>query len=110
MRIAAVLIFIVECWLSHQGGKKSGEESRWLARATGIKEKTLRRMAHVLLFLALSVCTGLGFGWQRIVGVCIWSVLDEVTKIWVRGRHCSALDIGLNLLGTGIGLILYVVL
>ena len=91
-------------------GAASSKQSEALSRWSGVDEGLLRRLAHVSLFLVLSVFAGLGFGWQGIVGVCVWSVLDEVTKITIPGRHCSAVDVGLNLLGTGIGILLYVVL
>lgn len=110
MKYFAVFVLLVEAVLSHTPGSASSKQSQALSRWSGVDEGLLRKLAHVLLFLVLSVCAGLGFGWQGIMVVCVWSVLDEVTKIWVRGRHCSAVDIGLNLLGTGIGVILYVVL
>ena len=104
MRFAAVVVFIVECVLSHQGGEKSGEESAWLARTTGIKEGLLRRAAHVFLFAVLGLLAGLGFGWYGIGFAALWSFVDEATKPLIPGRHCSALDIGLNLIGVAAGL------
>lgn len=110
MRFAAVLVFIVECVLSHTPGDRSGEESAWLARTTGIKENWLRRAAHMILFFFLSLFAVLGFGSWAFALCVIWSVLDEVTKVWIPGRHCSWFDVGLNMLGTGLGLLFYVVL
>lgn len=89
MRFAAVVVFIVECVLSHQGGEKSGKESRWLARTTGIKEGLLRGGAHVFLFSLLSVFSALGFGPWAFVFCVVWGVADEWTKGWIRGRHFS---------------------
>ena len=110
MRFAAVVVFIVECVLSHQGGEKSGEESRWLARTTGIKEGLLRGGAHVFLFSLLSVFSALGFGPWAFVFCVVWSVADEWTKGWIRGRHFSWIDVGLNLVGVAVGVGLWLVL
>ena len=107
MRLAAVMVFIVECVLSHQGGEKSGEESAWLARTTGIKEGVLRGGAHVFLFSLLSVFSALGFGPWAFVFCVVWSVADELTKRGIEGRHCSALDIGLNLIGVVLGTLVW---
>lgn len=104
MRLAAVVVFIVEVVLSHTPGDRSGEESAWLARTSGIKESWLRRGAHVILFLVLGLFAALSFGWYGVGFVAMWSVVDEATKPLIPGRHCSALDIGLNLIGVAAGL------
>ena len=65
------LWFVFDVWLSHENGEKSGEESAWLARTTGIKEGVLRRGAHVVLFFVLALLAGVGFGVYRIVGVVV---------------------------------------
>lgn len=108
MKIAAVVVFIIEVILSHTPGTVSGNQSRWLSSMTGVKEGLLRRLAHVLLFAALSATVGLGFGWYGMTAAFIWSFLDELTKIPIPGRHCSASDIGLNLLGVVVGTALVV--
>lgn len=110
MRFAAVVVFIVEVVLSHQGGEKSGEESAWLARTTGIKEGLLRGGAHVFLFSLLSVFSALGFGPWAFVFCFVWSVADEWTKRRIRGRHFSWIDVGLNLAGVAVGVGLWLVL
>lgn len=107
MRFAAVVVFIVECVLSHQGGEKSGAESKTLSRLTGINEAALRRFAHVFLFSLLSVFSALGFGPWAFVFCFVWSVADEWTKRRIRGRHCSAMDIGLNLIGVVLGTLVW---
>lgn len=104
MRLAAVVVFIVEVVLSHTPGDRSGAESKTLSRLTGIKEVLLRRAAHVALFALLSLFAGLGFGWYGIGFAALWSFVDETTKPLIPGRHCSALDIGLNLIGVAVGL------
>ena len=108
MKIAAVAVFIIEVILSHTPGTVSGNQSRWLSSMTGVKEGLLRRMAHVILFAALSATVGLGFGQYGMTAAFIWSFLDELTKIPIPGRHFSASDIGLNLLGVVVGTALVV--
>lgn len=105
LKLIAVLIFAAEVILSHIPGERSGAQSQSLSRLTHIPESFLRRAAHVVLFFALSVSFAFAWEWYGIVGA-----MDEVTKIPILGRHCSAMDIGLNLLGTWIGMLLYVVL
>ena len=102
-KIASVLWFCVECWLSHQPGKASGQKSRWLAQRSGTDEKRIRRAAHVLCFLVLSVLACLGFGPWALLFCAAWSALDELSKKRIRGRHCSGRDIRLNLIGTAAG-------
>ena len=108
MQLAAVVVFIVEVLLSHTPGPASGAQSQSLSRLTHLPEPLLRRAAHVFLFLVLALLAALGFGrWG--VGFCaVWSVVDEATKPLVPGRHCSALDIGLNLIGVAVGLSVWV--
>lgn len=110
MKVAAVVVFLIEVLLSHTPGETSGNQSKWLSSMTGVKEGLLRRLAHVILFAALAVTAGIGFGTWGIVSVAVWSLLDEVTKIPIPGRHfCLWPDVILNyvgcLLGTAIWLI-----
>lgn len=65
-KIAVFVWLGIEVWLSHENGEKSGEESAWLARRTGIKEGLLRRSAHFTLFAVLGLLTGFGFGWYGV--------------------------------------------
>ena len=102
-KTAAVLWYLLECWLSHVPGHRSGAQSRWLAEHSGTDERLLRRAAHVLCFAGLSLLSGLGFGWWGAAFSTAWSALDELTKRGIRGRHCSRRDIRLNLIGTVIG-------
>ena len=46
MRFAAVVVFIVECVLSHTPGERSGRQSETLAKLSGVDEGLLRRLAH----------------------------------------------------------------
>lgn len=103
---AAILFYIFEVILSHMPGERSGKESRWLAEWMRINEKVLRRGAHIILFFILSLLAGRGFGWYGIAGAVVWSIVDEITKKIVPGRHCSVGDIGLNLVGVAMGIVL----
>lgn len=110
MKILFFAVFVIEVCLSHATGTVSGNQSRWLSSMTGVKEGLLRRLAHVILFATLALTAGLGFGAWGIVGVAVWALLDEVTKISIPGRHfCLYPDVVLNyvgcLLGTAIWLI-----
>ena len=102
-KISSVLWYLFECWLSHQPGEQSGAESRWLAVRSRTNEKWIRKAAHVLLFAVLGLLAGLGFGPMALVFCAAWSVLDELTKKNIRGRHCSGRDMLLNLSGTALG-------
>ncbi len=102
-KIASVLWYGLECWLSHQPGTSSGAQSRWLAARSRTDERRLRRAAHVLCFAVLSLLAGLGFGLWGLGFSAAWSALDELSKKPVAGRHCSTRDMRLNLRGTAIG-------
>ena len=106
MRLAAVAVFIIEIVLSHTPGVASGAQSQSLSRLTHLPEGLLRSFAHVALFLVLVLFAALGFGPWSFVFCAVWAVLDEVTKRWIPGRHCSVLDMLLNLAGVVIGMLL----
>lgn len=110
MRFAAVVVFIVECVLSHTPGDRSGRQSETLAKLSGVDEGLLRRSAHVFLFLVLGVLARAGFGWIGIGAAAVWSFVDELTKPLVPGRHFSWIDVGLNLAGVVAGIGLWLVL
>ena len=106
-----VLIFLAEAFLSHQGGKESGAESRWLSERTGIREGFLRSIAHVLLFAVLAGFSMDAFGTIGLIAAAAWAVVDEMTKPLLHNqRHCSGKDILLNLFGIWIGAGLIVVI
>ena len=107
MKFFAIAVFVVEVLLSHTPGEASGNQSKWLSSMTGVKEGLLRRTAHVVLFATLAVTAGLAWGWYGVGAVFVWALLDEVTKIPIRGRHFSWLDVGLNLGGAALGMVLW---
>lgn len=53
----------------------------------------------VFLFAVLGLLAGEAWGWIGVGAAGVWSIVDEATKVWIPGRHCSAVDIGLNLIG-----------
>lgn len=110
MKLAAVGWLLIECWLSHASGDRSGEESRWLAKTTGVDEGVLRRAAHVFLFLVLGLLAAEGWGWIGVAIAVVWGLVDEATKVWIPGRHFSWIDVGLNLIGCVIGCGFYLLL
>ncbi len=81
LKLAAIVILIIETILSHTPGERSSEESGWLSRTTGVDEAFLRGSAHVGLFFTLALFAGFGFGWTGIGCTALWSILDEATKI-----------------------------
>lgn len=111
LKIIFVVVLIIEVFLSHQPGEKSGAESMVLSRSLHMNEKILRISAHVILFATLSFLALLSFPtaniWLRIGAVGAWAFLDEWSKGWeiFRGRHFSWQDVGWNALGCVIGVI-----
>ena len=110
MKILFFAVFVIEVCLSHTPGEASGNQSKWLSSMTGVKEGLLRRLAHVVLFAALAVTAGLAWGWYGIGAVALWSLLDEVTKIPIPGRHfCLWPDVILNIIGCLLGTAIWLI-
>ena len=97
--------------LSHIGGTASSEESRWLSRMTGVKEGILRRYAHVIVYAVLGVLTTVSWSdtalWLKCLALAVIAVADESSKALriFEGRHCSVAEIGLNLVGGVLGVV-----
>jgi len=109
LKILFFLVVIGEGFLSHQNGKDSGKESRALSKTFHVNEKALRIAAHIFLFacmMFLSLTAFPGTIWPAI-GVGVWTVIDEATKPLSPGRHCSVVDILWNMLGGGIGWLIW---
>lgn len=108
--------FILMTWLSHQPGVKTRKTSKKLSEKLhflnkkGNLEKKLRKSAHVICYTVLTVLLSITFFlwrikiWYGIGALIIWCWLDEWTKRRIKGRHYSTFDVGLNLLGTVIGM------
>ena len=112
-KIVLIIVFVAtvisEVYLSHQNGKDSGAASKALSTRIHISEKMLRTGAHIISFAVMTVLACQV--WKIApVAVVIWSVMDEVTKpLLGNGRHCSAVDIGWNLIGVAGGFCVWII-
>lgn len=106
-------------FLSHQNGEQTGKASMELAKKlcfAGLNvnklNSYLRKVAHVFLFLVFSILliiTLKSYLLSPVYGVAvavIWSWADERTKPFIKGRHFSWPDVGLNVCGVIIGWII----
>ena len=103
LRILSITWFILEAWLSHTPGERSGKESKSLSAVLHVNESFLRKAAHVVMFMILAALVAVSFPPWCLWLVAGWALVDEVTKPLVPGRHFSWPDVGLNLLGTAVG-------
>lgn len=109
LKILFFLILIGEVFLSHQNGKDSGRESRAISKTLHVSEGILRTAAHSFLFAILMFLSLMAFPdsiWPAI-GVGLWTIIDEMTKPLSPGRHCSTADIFWNILGVGVGWLMW---
>ena len=120
--VLTILWFCFMTWLSHQNGSKTAETSRNLAeglnaifhsRDLNRLNRKLRRSAHIVVFAVLTLLTVLTMmagkiegRWIAVCLIALWSLIDEATKPLIQGRHFSWQDVGLNLIGVGIGSLL----
>lgn len=113
--VFTLLWFLFMTFLSHQDGEHTGKASRELAKHLRFLDGDvndlngkLRHVAHIVVFTFLTILLGLTiyFGglpiWLHVI-LIVLSYVDEATKPWIRGRHFSWFDVGLNLIGVGIG-------
>ena len=121
----SVLWFCFMTWLSHQNGSETAETSRHLAEELSAifhsqdmhqLNGKLRRAAHIIVFAVLTVLVLLTMmvgeitdRWIAVCLICLWAWLDEATKPLVQGRHFQWMDVGLNLIGVGIGCVVMTV-
>lgn len=113
--ILTVLWFAFMTYLSHQDGEHTRRTSRELAEKlsfldidVGILNSKLRKAAHVVVFAMFTILLGItlrlgGYSRWGVIGVVLWSYIDEATKPLIQGRHFSWVDVGLNLIGVVIG-------
>ena len=118
--VFTILWFLFMTYLSHQDGEHTRRTSRELAKKLAfldpdinILNGRLRRAAHVVIYavlvIFLSVTLELGGYSQCFLGAAvIWAWADEATKPLVKGRHFSWFDVGLNILGIMLGMIIAV--
>lgn len=112
-----ILWLVFMTYLSHQDGNHTKKISRDLAEKLSFFAKNdimrlnsqLRHLAHIFLYAVLTMLFGtmLMFGTGQFLYLSLivfWAWVDEATKIWIQGRHFSWGDVGLNILGFGVGL------
>lgn len=108
-------------YLSHQDGEHTGKASLKLAKKLKFLDNNinklnmhLRKAAHVFLFfvfILLLITTLRSFELKISYGVIaaiFWAWADERTKQFIKGRHFSWLDVGLNICGILLGIIVNV--
>lgn len=112
-----ILWFLFMTYLSHQDGEHTGKTSlelaarlSFLSSDINMLNRRLCRMAHVVLYAALAFLLGItlklgGYSLGLMAVAIVWAWADEATKLLVQGRHFSWFDVGLNVLGIGIGMI-----
>ena len=118
-----ILWFLFMTYLSHQDGEHTGRASRELAEKLSaldfldsdinILNGRLRRLAHVVVYAVLAVLLGTtlelsGHSPWLTAGAIVWAWADEATKPLVQGHHFSWLDVGRNLLGIVIGMVIVI--
>ncbi len=107
-------------YLSHQDGENTGKTSRTLAMLfigenqdqIEIVNMWLRKIAHVFVFFVLTILVIVtmkvnqnAYYIYAIIFICLWAFVDEATKLKIQGRHFSLFDVGLNLIGVIMGLL-----
>ena len=115
-----ILWFLFMTYLSHQDGEHTGRTSRELAEKLSFLDSDinilngrLRRLAHVVVYAVLAVLLGTtlelgGHSSWLTAGAIVWAWADEATKPLVQGRHFSWLDVGRNVLGIAIGMVIVI--
>lgn len=116
-----ILWFLFMTYLSHQDGEHTGRASRELAEKLSaldfldsdinILNGRLRRLAHVVVYAVLTILLAItlklgGYSPCLTAATIVWAWADEATKPLVQGRHFSWLDVGLNVLGIVIGILI----
>ena len=125
--ILTVLWFGVMCIFTFQPGEQtvrvSGSLTRVVESVIGIAfytdeevlERRLRFLAHpvefaVLTVLALLTLSNFKAGTRgaiiTVVALILWSVVSEVLKVRIPGRHCNGIDMVGNLIGVGVGVVI----
>ena len=110
--------FIILFYLSHQNGEDTHETSlnltnhlSFLSPDTETLHSNLRRYAHIILFAVFTffftlTLNTLSFSCYLLAFPLLYTWADEATKVFIPGRHFSWFDVGLNLIGVVIGVVL----
>ena len=115
-----ILWFLFMTYLSHQDGEHTGRASRELAEKLSFLDSDinilngrLRRLAHVVVYAVLTVLLAItlklgGYSLWLTAGTIVWGWADEASKPLVQGRHFSWLDVGRNVLGIALGMVIVI--
>ena len=122
--ILTVLWFCVMCFFTFQPGsgtvKVSGRLTKVVESVIGIAfytdeevlERRIRFLAHPIEFAVLTVLTLKAVGRSGtiivVVALTLWSIISEVLKVRIPGRHCNGIDMVGNIIGVGIGTLISV--
>lgn len=118
--IFTILWFLFMTYLSHQDGEHTGRTSRELAEKLSFLDSDinilngrLRRLAHVVVYAVLTVLLAItlklgGYSLWLTAGTIVWGWADEASKPLVQGRHFSWLDVGRNVLGIALGMVIVI--
>lgn len=118
---------IIATYLSSQNGSSTSETSlrfiRFFAKYVPVVRRheslcndILRKMAHVIIFMLLcgllffALFTTLKNTKQAYIGAVSFSLFfalfDEAKKLFIPGRHLHWLDVGMNMVGVLIGIVI----
>ena len=113
-----IISFIILFYLSHQNGEDTHETSQtltdhlsFLSSDTDTLHSNLRRYAHIFLFAVFTflftlTLNTLSFSYYFLAFPLLYTWADEATKVFIPRRHFSWFDVGLNLIGVVIGVVL----
>ena len=77
-----------------------------------VLERRIRFLAHQIEFAVLTVlalkAVGRSGALIGVVALILWSVISEVLKVRIPGRHCNGTDMVGNIIGVGIGVLISV--
>lgn len=108
-------------YLSHQNGDRTSRISQSLAKKLSFVEadlnclnSRLRKFAHIFLYAVLAILFGFTLVLNEKTLLCLGVIIlfawaDEATKQWISGRHFSWIDVGLNIIGFIIGVVLLLI-
>ena len=113
-----IMSFIILFYLSHQNGEDTHETSlnltnhlSFLSSDTETLYANLRRYAHIILFAIFTFLFTLTlhnfhYPYYFLAFQLLYTWADEATKVFIPGRHFSLFDVGLNIIGVVIGVVL----
>lgn len=80
-----------------------------MSRLTHLNERVLRTSAHVVVYAVFGALAWTAFQqWLVVPVVVLIGIADEWSKRFISGRHCSFKEMGLNVVGAVLGVVLCV--